>query len=92
MWSKVKSAPVMPSTCMKAWRYICPCKHHKCHKKLNDNRNEEEARKVDEADHINGKLGYDEQYPGHQLKECARGQKSSESLLGASVIAPESCE
>ena len=46
------------------------------HTELDDHRYEEQAWEVDEADHVDRKLGDDEEDPGDQLKECAGGKKS----------------
>ena len=50
----------MPGTGMEAWRYFCKSQHQQSYKELNENRDKEETRKVDEADHINCQLGYDQ--------------------------------
>ena len=67
----------MPCTGVEAWRYFCKSKHQESYKKLNENRNKEETRKVNEADHINGKLCYDQKYPSDELQKGTRGEQSS---------------
>ena len=71
----------MPGTRMEARRDIGPGEDHQCDTKLDDHRNEEETREVDEADHVDGKLGDDEEDPGHQLEECAGGEKSPANIM-----------
>ena len=61
----------MPGTGMEAWRYFSKSQHQESYKKLDENRDKEETRKVDEADHINGKLCDDQQYPSNQLQKGA---------------------
>ena len=46
------------------------------HTELDQHRHEEQAGEVDEADHVDGQLGDDQEDPGDKLEECAGGQKS----------------
>ena len=71
----------MPGTRMEARRDIGPGENHECDTELDDHRDEEETREVDEADDINGKFCDDEQDPSDELEKCTGGQQSSESLL-----------
>ena len=56
---------------MEAWRYFCKSQHQEGYKKLNENWDNKKARKIDEADHINGKFSDDEEYPGNELEKGA---------------------
>ena len=67
----------MPGTGMEAWRYFCKSQHQEGYKKLNENWDNKKARKIDEADHINGKFSDDEEYPGNELEKGAWGEQSS---------------
>ena len=66
----------MPGARPEAGRDVGECEDQQSHAELDQDRHEEETREVDEADDVDGKLGDDQEDPGHQLEECAGGQKS----------------
>ena len=57
----------MPSTSMKTGRHIGPGEDQQCNKELDNHRDEEQAREVDEADDIDCQLCDDEENPGDKL-------------------------
>ena len=62
---------IMPSTGTEAWGDIGPSQNTECDTELDENRNEEQAREVNEANDINSQLCNNQEYPGNQLKKCA---------------------
>ena len=71
----------MPCTRSEARGHVGEGQDHQGHVELDQDRDEEETREVDEADHVDGKLGDDEEDPGHQLEECAGGEKSPANIM-----------
>ena len=67
---------VVPGTRPEAGGDVGECEDQQSHAELDQDRHEEETREVDEADDVDGKLGDDQEDPGHQLEEGAGGQKS----------------
>ena len=65
----------MPRTRSEARGHVGEGQDHQGHVELDQDRDEEETREVDEADDIDGQFCDNQQYPCNQLEEGACGQK-----------------
>ena len=71
---------VVPGAGSEAGGHVGEGQDQEGHQELDQDGDEEETRKVDEADHVDGEFGDDQEDPGDKLEKGAGGHESPKSI------------